>query len=167
MSMFSPSSPIVTLVVGRDQRVFAAHEHILAQSPFFQAALLQSPGAGSTTGAGIDSPPKRIYLNDEEPEIFSCVLEFLYKGDYTPRLVHNKRRNSWELSEEADSGVSSTIFRHPVDGELLKDTVVYCTAERYGLEELKKISLKKQGLRKSDYHIIIPVALIDRSSIKP
>ena len=30
---------------------------------------------------------------------------------------------------------------------LLKDTLVYCTAEKYGLEELKRLSLKKQGLQ--------------------
>lgn len=27
------------------------------------------------------------------------------------------------------------------------DTLVYCTAEKYGLEDLKRIALKKQGLR--------------------
>lgn len=43
----------------------------------------------------------------------------------------------------------STVFCHSIDGELLKDTVIYCAGERYGLEDLKKISLRKQGLRKS------------------
>jgi len=33
------TSPIVTLIVGRDQRVFAAHEDVLSLSPFFRAAL--------------------------------------------------------------------------------------------------------------------------------
>lgn len=37
---------------------------------------------------------------------------------------------------------------HPaVDTVILKDTVVYCTAERYGLEELKRLALRKQGLQ--------------------
>lgn len=96
----------------------------------------------------MDAATKRISLPDEEPEIFSSVLEFLYKGDYYPRLVHNKRRNSWELeptSEEAR--VESTVFHRVMDGDLLKDTVIYCAAEKYGLEELKKLALRKQGLR--------------------
>lgn len=33
-------SPIVTLIVGMDQRLFVAHEDILSRSPFF-AAILQ------------------------------------------------------------------------------------------------------------------------------
>jgi len=97
----------------------------------------------------MEASSKRISLPDEEPEIFSSVLEYLYKGDYYPRLVHNKRRNSWELeSGEGGTGsVESTVYHHGVDGELLKDTVIYCTAEKYGLEELKRVALRKQGLR--------------------
>ena len=30
---------------------------------------------------------------------------------------------------------------------LLRDTVIYCAAERYGLEELKRLALRKQGLQ--------------------
>lgn len=100
----------------------------------------------------MESTTKRISLPDEEPEIFSSVLEYLYKGDYFPRLVHNKRRNSWEI-ETGNGGtgsVESTVYHHGVDGELLKDTVIYCTAEKYGLDELKRVALRKQGLRKFD-----------------
>ena len=102
----------------------------------------------------MEATSKRISLPDEEPEIFSSVLEYLYKGDYYPRLVHNKRRNSWEI--ESGSGgtgsVESTVYHHGVDGELLKDTVIYCTAEKYGLEELKRVALRKQGLRMLPFH---------------
>ncbi len=99
----------------------------------------------------MDPVTKRISLPDEEPEIFSSVLEYLYKGDYYPRLVHNKRRNSYELEqlyEDDKASSESTVYHHGIDGDLLKDTVIYCAAERYGLDELKKISLRKQGLRK-------------------
>ncbi|RDW87644.1 hypothetical protein BP5796_03338 [Coleophoma crateriformis] len=134
------TASIITLVVGREQRLFAAHEDVLCHSPFFQAAC-----RGQFMGAS----NKRISLPDEEPEIFSSVLEYLYKGDYYPRLVHNKRRNSWEL-ETGDGGSGSpesTVYHHGVDGELLKDTVIYCTAQKYGLEELKRVALRKQGLQ--------------------
>lgn len=159
------NSAIVTLVVGREQRIFAAHEDILCASPYFQQALhnqplfyeQHSPFSSPTTPSSPGSPAtasKRIALPDDEPEIFSSVLEYLYKGDYYPRLLHNKRRNSWELERPdttaggaADQGVEATIFHHAVDGDLLKDTVIYCTAERFGLDELKRIALRKQGLR--------------------
>jgi hypothetical protein len=137
------TSSIITLVVGREQRLFAAHEDVLCHSPFFAAAC---------RGQFMEAQNKRITLPDEEPEIFSSVLEYLYKGDYYPRLVHNKRRNSWELEtgEGGAGSVESTVYHHGVDGELLKDTVIYCTAEKYGLDELKRVALRKQGLRKSN-----------------
>ncbi|KAK2606391.1 hypothetical protein QQS21_003210 [Conoideocrella luteorostrata] len=133
------SSAIVTLVIGTDQRLFAAHEHVLCCSPFFNNALRNTY---------MDSSSKKIALPDEEPEIFSSVLEYLYKGDYFPRLTHNKRRNSWEFEPaDGDRTVESTIFHRGVEGDLLKDTVIYCAAEKYGLEELKKLALRKQGLQ--------------------
>lgn len=135
------SSSIVTLVVGSDQRLFAAHEDVLCSSPFFNNALRYYCA---------DSAPKRIALPDEEPEIFSSVLEYLYRGDYFPRLAHNKRRNSCELeSADAERVAESTVYHGGIDGNLLRDTVIYCAAQKYGLEELKKLALRKQGLRKS------------------
>ena len=109
-------------------------------SPFFQSVLQSQM---------MDSQNKKIALPDEEPEIFSSVLEYLYKGDYYPRLVHNKKRNSWELEQTMDEGqqAESTVYQHCSEGELLKDTVIYCAAEKYGLEELKRVALRKQGLR--------------------
>lgn len=133
----------MTLVVGAEQRLFAAHEDILSSSPFFAHAL---------RNGYMDPSTKRISLPDEDPAIFSSVLEFLYKGDYFPRLVHNKRRNSWELESagsDDQAAPESTVYLHGIDGDLLKDTVLYCAAERYGLSELKKLALRKQGLRKS------------------
>ncbi|KAF3356178.1 hypothetical protein VdG1_06506 [Verticillium dahliae VDG1] len=141
-------APIVTLTVGREGRLFAAHED-------------------------------RISLPDEEPEVFSAVLEYLYKGDYYPRLRHNKHRNSWELENTvrgtpqtspyvdtftpgggraAASPASAaspamgpqsdaTVYVAAYGQHLLRDTAVYCSAERYGLEELKRLALRKQGLQ--------------------
>ncbi|KAF4627558.1 hypothetical protein G7Y89_g10597 [Cudoniella acicularis] len=133
------TSSIITLVVGREQRLFAAHEDVLCISPFFSAVC---------RGQFMEAASKRITLPDEEPEIFSSVLEYLYKGDYYLRLVQNKRKNSWELESGEEGGsIESTVFHHGVDGELLKDTVIYCTAEKYSLEGLKRVALRKQGLQ--------------------
>jgi len=147
----SPSltSAIVTVVVGQESRLFAAHEDVLSHSPFF-ADLLRSQF--------FESANRRIDLPTEEPEIFSCILEYLYKGDYYPRLVHDKRRSTWMLegavvaSPDPNKGdravaVEPTFFHTGVGDVLLRDTAVYCAADRYGLEELKKLSLRKQGLQ--------------------
>jgi len=154
------TSPIITLTVGREGRLFAAHEDVLSLSPFFAAAC---------RGQFLEAESKRINLPDEEPEIFSCILEYLYKGDYYPRLLHNKRRNSWELEDAEKSpnpenrggrgSTEATIYISSAGENLLRDTVVYCAAEKYGLEELKRLALKKQGLQSG-----IEVATILRSA---
>jgi hypothetical protein len=163
-------SPIVTLTVGREGRIFAAHEDVLCQSPFFEAAC---------RGQFFEAQSKRISLPDEEPEAFSAVLEYLYKGDYYPRLMHNRHRNSWELEDAvqrsphtsphventgggraaSSPSESATVYVSAEGQHLLRDTVVYCAAERYGLEELKRLALRKQGL-----HSGIDVGTILRSA---
>ena len=141
-------------MVGREERLFAAHEDQLTRSPFFAAAL---------KGQFFESDVKKVVLPDEEPEILACVLEYLYKGDYTPCLLYNKRRNSWELEGSNNSKQTSynggharpamsTIYHSGVGGEVLRDTVVYCTAEKFGLDELKRLALRKQGLQ-SGIHV--------------
>jgi hypothetical protein len=144
------NSAIVTMVVGPDQRLFAAHEDVLSHSPFFASALRDQ---------FFESANRRIDLPNEEPEIFSCILEYLYKGDYYPRLMHDKRRHTWMLEGAVSSpdpnkgdraaalAVEPTFFHPGVGDVILRDTAVYCAAERYGLEELKRLSLRKQGLQ--------------------
>jgi hypothetical protein len=160
-------SPIITLVVGREARLFAAHENVLCQAPFFDKVLRSTY---------VDAQNRRISLPDEEPEVFSAILEYLYKGDYYPRLLQNKQRNSWELEDSlprratpqtsptihespkfgggragqtplTPSAVEATVYLSSVGQHLLRDTVIYCAAERYGLEELKRLALRKQGLQ--------------------
>jgi len=156
------TSPIVTFTVGKEGRLFAAHEDVLVASPFFAAACRGQYRS--------EAQSKRIDLPDEEPEIFSCVLEYLYKGDYYPRLVHNKRRDSWELEDAVNKSpnpentggrgnVEATTYISSVGEHLLKDTVIYCAAEKYGLDELKRLALRKQGLQSG-----IEVATILRSA---
>ncbi|KAF2016122.1 hypothetical protein BU24DRAFT_194278 [Aaosphaeria arxii CBS 175.79] len=150
MESTSPSltSAIVTIVVGKDQRLFAAHEDVLTHSPYFASVL---------RGQYFESTNRRIELPTEEPEIFSCILEYLYKGDYYPRLVHDKRRQTWMLEGAVSSpdpnkgdrvaAVEPTFYHTGVGDVILRDTAVYCAADRYGLEELKRLSLRKQGLQ--------------------
>lgn len=159
----SPSlnSAIVTMIVGPDRRLFAAHEDVLSLSPFFTSALRDQ---------FFESANRRIHLPNEEPEIFSCILEYLYKGDYYPRLMHDKRRHTWMLEGAVSSpdpnkqgdrtaAVEPTFFHAGVGDVILRDTAVYCAADRYGLDELKRLALRKQGLQSG-----IEVATILRSA---
>jgi hypothetical protein len=156
------TSAIISIVVGKDQRLFAAHQDVLSHSPFFAAACQDQ----------FFESNRRIQLPDEEPEVFSCVLEYLYKGDYYPRLMHDRRRNTWLLEGNTEGaspnlnnnggrggGVEATFFHTGVGDYILRDTAVYCAAERYGLDELKRLSLRKQGLQSG-----IEVSVILRSA---
>jgi hypothetical protein len=177
-SLASPklNSAIVTVVVGKDQRLFAAHEDVLARSPWFAEAcrehFFEAPGQ------------IRISLPDEEPEVFSAILEYLYKGDYYPRLFHDRKGKTWSLEDAEDLtnpttssmcaaprmdntdpkkpwslNESASIFHHGVGDYVLRDTVVYCTALKLGLPELQRLALRKQGLQSG-----IDVATILRSA---
>ncbi|KAI9043650.1 uncharacterized protein KD926_003000 [Aspergillus affinis] len=147
-------SPIVSLIVGPDQRLFVAHEDVLCRSPFF-AAMLRDQFVENAMDMAIALP-------EEEPEILSCVLEFLYKGDYFPRLFRNKDTNTWDLENAHLDGYGSseaTIFLSGLPGLVLRDTAVYCAAEKYGLEGLKRLALRKQGHQSG-----IPIDVILRSA---
>lgn len=96
----------------------------------------------------------KLIQSHREPEIFSCILEFLYKGDYYPRMFRSKRSGNWclenaqEDSETGGNGSSEPTFLHPGVGDVvLRDSVVYCAAGKYGLERLKRLALRKQGLQ--------------------
>lgn len=39
------------------------------------------------------------------------------------------------------------MYLPSIDSYILRDTIIYCCAERYGLSELKKLSLRKQGMQ--------------------
>lgn len=67
-------------------------------------------------------------LPSEDPEVFSAVLEYLYKGDYTPKLVFDKKRASWSLDDSdgmAAGQGESTVRSNGAGGAILKDTVIY------------------------------------------
>ncbi|KAJ6125350.1 hypothetical protein N7471_012667 [Penicillium samsonianum] len=153
-----PTSPIVMLRVGPEKRLFAAHEAILRASPFFAAhCTAQTPNRNAPRPRHPLQPPsKRIDLPEEQAEVLSCVLEYLYNGDYYPRLQHNSQTQTWEL-EDADAGVgagasgelgqaTATVFHHRARGVILRDTAIYCAAEKYNLPHLQRLALRKQGL---------------------
>ncbi|KAJ5807758.1 hypothetical protein N7474_009027 [Penicillium riverlandense] len=124
------------LRVGPSKRLFAAHESILSSSPFFAS---RCRSFSSRTRAPPHHPPaRRIDLPDEQPEVFACVLEYLYKGDYSPRLRRDQEKGCWVLEGgkdddgpkgEGEGGSSAddhgaTIFCAEVEGLILRDTAV-------------------------------------------
>lgn len=67
-------SSLVTLVVGKDGIVFRTYEDLLCRLPFFRAAL---------KGEFKEASEKTIRMPDDEPEIVSALIEYLYIGSYT------------------------------------------------------------------------------------
>lgn len=145
------ASPIIVLIVSKERRLFVAHEDVLSRSPYFRPILRDL--------AIEDHEDKVVELLDEEPEVMSCILEFLYKGDYYPSIVNNELENAQASHSSSYGSSEPTIFHHGANDVLLRDTVVYCAAEKYGLEDLKRLALRKQGLQSA-----VPVSVILRSA---
>jgi hypothetical protein len=51
------------------------------------------------------------------------VLEYLYKGDYTPQLAYDKKRTSFYLTKNESHTSTSTMDYQGLT--ILKDTVIY------------------------------------------
>ena len=87
---------------------------MLSKSPYFaQACRAQF----------FEPANKRIELANEDPEIFSAVLEYLYKGDYTPQLALDKKRQSFYLTKTEGQTPDATVQYK--GSTVLKDTVIY------------------------------------------
>lgn len=150
--------------MGPQQRLFAAHESILSASPFFAAhCSSQTLSPTPPSHPHITTPSKRIDLPTEQPEVLACVLEYLYKGDYTPRLQHTPTQG-WTLEDDvpppsqqptaqasatATSALSpnAVLWHHTANAPILRDTAVYCAALTYRLPSLARLALRKQGLQ--------------------
>lgn len=116
------------LRVGPEKRLFAAHEAILCASPFFASQCRDTPSPTTRVHPRIPYPGKRIDLPDEQAEVLSCVLEYLYKGDYYPRLRHNAQRRVWELEDAAVDATGqtpgATVLHHRAGALILRDTAI-------------------------------------------
>lgn len=107
--------------MGPEQRLFAAHEDVLCKSPYFAQAC---------SAQFFEPSNKRIELINETPEVFSAILEYLYKGDYSPQLAYDKKRTSFYLTKNGTPTAESTV---QVNGcEVLKDTAIYVRPSSFG-----------------------------------
>ena len=123
-------SPIINLVVGSgsEQTSQYAHQALLTQSPYFASQCEQLPANA-----------RNIDLSGDDIFAASCVLEYLYKGDYFPTL-------SGQTSLEYDATVPAED--HEGIG-LLRHARVYTLAQRFGLPGLASLAHKKIHLTQS------------------
>ncbi|KAF3933502.1 hypothetical protein ABW20_dc0100146 [Dactylellina cionopaga] len=117
-------SSIVTLSVGGSPGAkIAAHQSLLSKSPWFVAHFASS------------STPTVVALPSENLDAIGCFIQYLYTGDYFPRIIKQKG----EEVLEKDPSQSD-----PDDGDhLLKHARVYTLAEKFGMKELKTMAHKK------------------------
>lgn len=121
-------SPVVTLLVGPPERETAitAHQMFLSRSPYFQNIFLTSPTL-------------TVQLPNEDLDAVGCFLQFLYTGEYFPRIVKNPNGEE-HLEKEIDDS-SNEIDE---DGNcLLKHARVYTLSEKLGVLELKHLAHAK------------------------
>lgn len=101
-----------------------AHQLFLSRSPFFRNIF--------TT-----SHTHSITLPDDDLDAIGCFLQFLYTGEYFPRIVKN---SSGEENLESEPGT----YEIDEDGsKLLKHARVYTLAEKLGVQELKHLAHAK------------------------
>lgn len=105
-------SPVVTLHVGPDDVQFHASEATLCRLPFFRAAL---------QGGFKEAAEKKITLPEDEPEVFSALLEYLYNGRYT--VLHD---------DLTVCDLAQGCFH----------VRVYAVASKYGFQPLVEVALK-------------------------
>ncbi|KAI9166502.1 hypothetical protein HJFPF1_02608 [Paramyrothecium foliicola] len=123
-------SPIVTLLVGRDDPVIlSAHQTLLLKSPFFQDACKSFIEDGSRR-----PQPRQVELPDDDTDAVGCFLEYLYTGEYFPKKLPGQR------VLEADPNVPAV---DDTGDQLLKHARVYTLAEKYGVDALKTLASSK------------------------
>ncbi|KAL6867107.1 hypothetical protein J3F83DRAFT_106838 [Trichoderma novae-zelandiae] len=123
-------SPVVTLVVGREEpTLLAAHQAFLVKSPYFVDICDKFADDGSRA-----AQPRHIELLDEDIDAVGCFLEFLYTGEYFPRKIAGQRSLEHDPSIPAidDSGV-----------QLLKHAKIYTLAQKWGVAALQTLAANK------------------------
>ncbi|RPA87493.1 hypothetical protein BJ508DRAFT_320506 [Ascobolus immersus RN42] len=126
-------SPIVTLLVGTPpaQSTLTAHQSLLTMSPYFARLCEDLP-----TKAGL----YEIRLPEDELEPMGCFLQYLYTGDYFPKIIKGV---SGEDTLEEDPELEESTATDKDGTQLLKHAKVYTLADKLGLEELKTLAHSK------------------------
>jgi hypothetical protein len=104
---------VIEIVVGETApRTFRAHKAILCKSPFFNCAL---------NGSFKEARENMVKLPEDDPKIFSSILEYLYGDEYSPRMI---TRVGGRPHPHTPSSAFANIFGHPVPYRLGSDGVI-------------------------------------------
>ncbi|KAI2642503.1 hypothetical protein GGS21DRAFT_498185 [Xylaria nigripes] len=122
------TTPIVTLIVGtaENETILTAHQGLLTRSPYF---------ADACTAFTDDGSPRRVELPNDEVDPVGCFLEYLYTGDYFPKRLPGPDRVL-----EPDPSMPAV---DESGDQLLRHARVYSIAEKFGMDELKKLASSK------------------------
>ncbi|KAI5841035.1 hypothetical protein DFP73DRAFT_556623 [Morchella snyderi] len=136
---------MVKVTVGGTQ-TFYAHEGILSKSDFFQKAL---------NGGFKEASTREVLLPEDDPEIFSSVLEYLYSEEYAPRLKLTKVvKNSYDynhsLHDSSFQALPCIYGSKPKNEDIalaaLRHAKIYCLADKLGLKHLQTLVITKLKL---------------------
>ncbi|KAL8922447.1 MAG: hypothetical protein Q9208_005169 [Pyrenodesmia sp. 3 TL-2023] len=103
-----------TILVGPEQKSFRVHAAFLAQSPVFEI---------SCYGKFKESHEQRIELPDDDPEVASAIIQYLYSGNVL----------DFGTADEEDGSAKAA--------DQLAE--LYIAAEKYQLEDLKSLVVQK------------------------
>lgn len=111
-------SSTITLLIGADRVEFRVPQTVLCILPFFRAAL---------QGEFREASEQKIEMPEDEPQIVSALIEFLYTGGYT---------YAYSTQGETDSDAPPSDLE---EGSF--HVGVYATAFKYDCQGLVKASL--------------------------
>ncbi|KAI9710305.1 MAG: hypothetical protein M1820_002799 [Bogoriella megaspora] len=124
-------SPIVELNIGAGDSatVLNAHEGLLIQSPFFAERCAQFS----------DNTARRvIQLPNEETDAMGCFLEYLYTGEYFPKLLGPATSSSTTLEIDPQFEVPDSSGQ-----AILRHARVYTLASRFSIPALRSLAHAK------------------------
>ncbi|KAI9700350.1 MAG: hypothetical protein M1836_002365 [Candelina mexicana] len=115
-------SPIFSVLVGPEKILMTAHKEVLCQSPVLRCMC---------TGPFVESSAKALILSEDDPAIFTLLMEYLYSGTYDPK--HSDLTTI--SSSDKNNGKSSDRMEEATD--------LYLLADKYALPHLQRIIICK------------------------
>lgn len=140
------TSPIIQLKIGNEHTGkyldLHAHESVLCKLPFFRAAL-QGPFKESTT--------KIVKMPEDDPEVVTSLVEFLYRDDYNDLgspSADTKEKETRVIDKQLQGRKGEIESNGLTDIEIKfwrkwYHARVYALAEKYGCEGLCKCAGEK------------------------
>lgn len=124
---------MVKVIVGPSSQIFYAHEGILTKVDYFDRTL---------SGGFMESKTREVTLPDDDPQIFSSVLEFLYSEEYSARfkMAGGTKGVKGVKSIPGYNGVG--LSRH-LRAAAMRHAKIYCLADKFGMAKLQKLVLEK------------------------